>query len=270
MTKLSVLLPTYNEESMIVDCLESVRWADEILVVDSYSTDRTLEIASRYGVRIIQHKYINSAKQKNWAISQCAHEWVLQIDADERLEPNLQTEIQEIIKNPSADVNGYRINFRHHLLGKWARYSGLYPEYHLRLFRRDIGRFQDLEVDAHAIVPGKVATLQGHILHFGTETISRRLRTIDRYTRYEADEREKQGRHFSFLNVSIRPLAAFLYYYVYKLGFLDGMRGLIIASLKADFVFWTYAKLWEKQVKGENPSQLNAAPKKLDKNGSKG
>ena len=172
------------------------------------------------------------------------------MDADERLEPALQVEIQLLLKDPPEDVDGYRINFKHHLLGKWVRFSKHYPDYHLRLFRREVGRFQDREVDAHVIVPGKVLTLQGQILHFGTETISQRLRTIDRYTRYEADEREKQGRHYSWFNVSIRPLAAFLYYFIFKLGFLDGMRGLIIAVLKADFVFWTYAKLWELEELG--------------------
>jgi hypothetical protein len=175
------------------------------------------------------------------------------MDVDERLEPALQSEIQLLLKNPPEDVDGYRMNFKHHLLGKWVRFSKHYPEYHLRLFRREVGRFQDREVDAHVMVPGKEVTLQRHILHFGTETISQCLRTIDRYTRYEADEREKQGRRFSWLNFSFRPLSAFLYYFVCKLGFLDGMRGLIIAALKADYIFWTYAKLWEKQVKAEDP-----------------
>src|SRR3990170_296878 len=100
MPKLSILLPTYNEERNIEACLESIKWADEILVVDSYSTDRTLEIARYYGARIVQHEYINSAKQKNWAIPQCAHEWVFQIDADERLSPELQVEIQQILQHP--------------------------------------------------------------------------------------------------------------------------------------------------------------------------
>jgi glycosyltransferase involved in cell wall biosynthesis len=249
MPKLSVLLPTYNEEDMLHDCLESVKWADEILVCDSYSTDRTLEIARQYGARIIQHEYINSAKQKNWAIPQCAHEWVLQLDADERLEPALQDEIKAILADPPQGVDGYRINFKHYLLGKWIRHSGVYPEYHLRLFRRDFGRFQDREVDAHVIVPGEVRTFSGHILHFGTEKLSHRLHALDRYTRYESDEREKQGRHYSWFNVTVRPWAAFFYYYVYKLGFLDGMRGLILGVMKADFVFWTYAKLWEKDLR---------------------
>jgi glycosyltransferase involved in cell wall biosynthesis len=248
MPKLSVLIPTYNEESMIVDCLESVKWADEILVVDSYSTDGTLKIARDYGARIIQHEYINSALQKNWAIPQCAHAWVLQIDADERLEDDLQTQIREVLSDPLADVDGYRINFKHHLLRKWVRHSGVYPEYHLRLFRRDVGRFQDREVDAHLVVPARVITLQGHMLHFGMESVSHRLRAMDRYTRYEADEREKQGKHYTWFNVVFRPLAVFFYYYIYKLGFLEGVRGLILAVLKIDFIFWTYAKLWEKDV----------------------
>jgi len=249
MQKLSILLPTYNEEDMIVECLESFKWADEILVVDSYSTDRTLEIVRQYGARVIQHEYINSAKQKNWAIPQCKYEWILQMDADERLERSLQEEIKTILANPPQDVDGYRINFKHHLLGKWIRHSGVYPEYHLRLFRRDVGRFQDREVDAHVIVPGEVKTLNGHILHFGAERLSHRLHAMDRYTRYEADEREKQGRHYSWFNVTVRPWAVFLYYYVGKLGFLDGMRGLILAVIKADFIFWTHAKLWEKEVR---------------------
>lgn len=247
MARLSVLLPTYNEQDMLLDCLESVKWADEILVCDSYSTDSTLEIVRQYGARIIQHEYINSAKQKNWAIPHCANEWVLQLDADERLEPALQDEIKVVLQNPPNGVDGYRMNFKHHLLGKWVRHTGLYPEYHLRLFRRDVGRFQDKEVDAHVIVPGRVVTFNGHMLHFGTENISQRLRTVDRYSRYEADEREKRGRPYSFFAITLRPLATFLYYYFYKLGFLDGVRGLIVAAYKTDFVFWTYAKLWEKE-----------------------
>lgn len=249
MAKLSLLLPTYNEEAMIVNCLESVKWADEILVVDSYSTDRTLEIARQYGARIIQHEYINSAKQKNWAIPQCAHEWVLQVDADERVEPALQVEIQSILRTPSPDVGGYIGPTKNHLLGKWIKFADVYPDNRLRLFRRDKGRFEDKEVDAHIIVPGRVEFLQNHVLHFGMESISRKLSQLDRYTRYEADEREKRDRHFSWLNILFRPLAAFLYYYVYKLGFLEGIRGLIEAAYKADFVFWTYAKLWEKEIR---------------------
>jgi hypothetical protein len=179
---------------------------------------------------------------------------VLQLDADERLGPALQAEIQEMLKNYPPGVDGYRINFKHHILGRWIRRAGLYPEYHLRLFRRDVGRFQDLEVDAHVIVPGRVGILQGHIYHFGVESISHRMQSLDRYTRYESDEREKQGRRYSWFNLTIRPLAVFMYFYLFKFGFLEGTRGLILAFTKTDFVFWTYAKLWEKEVRaGKRP-----------------
>jgi glycosyltransferase involved in cell wall biosynthesis len=246
--KLSVLLPTYNEARNLAACLETVKWTDEILIVDSYSTDSTLEIARSYGARIVQHEYINSAKQKNWAIPQCAHEWILQIDADERLEPALQSEIREILKNPPADVDGYINPTRNHLLGKWVRGGGVYPDNRLRLFRRDKGRFENKEIDARVIVPGRVEYLIHHVLHFGMESISRRLDRLDRYTGYEADERKKRGRCYSWFNIAFRPLAAFLYNYIYKLGFIDGIRGLISCAYKADFVFWTYVKLWEKEV----------------------
>jgi glycosyltransferase involved in cell wall biosynthesis len=249
MEKLSVLVPVYNEQGNILECLESVKWADEILVVDSYSTDKTLEIARKYGARIVQHEYINSARQKNWAIPQCAYEWVLQIDADERLESTLQSEIQATLKNPPALVDGFINPTKNHLLGKWTKRADVYPDNRLRLFRRDRGRFEDKEVDARVVVPGKIEYLKGHVLHFGMESISRKLSEIDRYTSYESDEREKRGRYYSWFNITMRPLAAFFYYYIYKLGFLEGMRGLILAMWKADFVFWTYVKLWEKEVR---------------------
>ena len=251
MAKLSVLLPTYNEANILIECLETIKWADEILVVDSYSTDSTLDIASLYNARVIQHEYITYVKQKNWAIPQCKNEWVLQIDADERLEEALQADIQEIMRNPPNDVDGYRMPFKHHVLGRWVRNMNLYPEYHLRLFRRDVGHFQDKEVDAHVAVPGEVVTLNNHFLHFGVESISQRLLPLDRYTCYEADEREKQGRQFHWVDFIGRPIAAFLFYFFLKQGFRDGFRGVILSALKADFLFWTYAKLWEKEWRQE-------------------
>jgi glycosyltransferase involved in cell wall biosynthesis len=249
MAKLSVLIPTYNEESKLVDCLESVKWAEEILVVDSYSTDQTLKIAEKYGARIIQHEYINSAKQKNWAIPQCSYEWVLQIDSDERLEPALQDEIRKVLMDVPTDVNAFIGPTKNHLFGKWIRMMEIYPGNRIRLFRRDKGRFEELEIDAHIIVPDKVEVLKNHVLHFGFQSVSQKLLPLDRYTRYESDEREKQGRRYSWLNITIRPLAVFLYYYLYKLGFLEGVRGLILAVYRMDFVFWTYAKLWEKEMR---------------------
>ncbi|MFS8085050.1 MAG: glycosyltransferase family 2 protein, partial [Acidobacteriota bacterium] len=171
--KLSVLLPTFNNADIVRRVLESIHWADEILVVDSFSTDATLEICREFGARIMQHEYIQSANQKNWAIPQCSNEWVLQIDTDEVVTTELRHEIQSVLENPPAGVDGFRINFKHHVLNEWVKVCGLYPEYHLRLFRRDVGRFEDKEVHAHVLVAGEVRTLANHILHFGMTSLSK-------------------------------------------------------------------------------------------------
>src|SRR5260370_33210043 len=194
--KLKVLLPTFKNAEIIRPTIESIQWADEILVVDSFSTDETLDICREHGARAIQHEYVQSAKQKNWAIPQCAHEWVLQIDTDEVLDAGLREEIEAELENPPAGVDGFRINFKHLVLDQWVRVCGLYPEYHLRLFRRDVGRFEDKEVHAHVRVPGEVQTLGNHILHFGMTSLSKQLSNLDRYSRYQADELKKRGRHF--------------------------------------------------------------------------
>jgi len=248
--KLSVLLPTYNCENLVRECLEQVRWADEILVVDSFSTDGTLDIAREYGARIIQHEYINSARQKNWAIPQCSCEWVLQIDTDECLEPGLREEIRTILEDPPDEIDGYRIPFKHHILGQWIKVLNLYPDYHLRLFRRDAGRFEEKEVHAHVRVPGQVGTLQHHILHYGMPYITKQLCNIDRYSRYQADELHKRGKQLRWYHLVLRPLAIFAYYYLWRGGFTAGYRGFVVAALNTTFDFWTHAKLWEMRELG--------------------
>lgn len=254
--KLSVLLPTYNNADLMRDCLESVKWADEILVVDSFSTDTTLAICREYGARIIQRAYDQSANQKNWAIPQCAHAWVLQVDTDERLEPGLREEIEHILHEPEPGVDGYRLPFKHHVLGQWVRDAGLYPEYHLRLFRAAVGRFQDKEVHAHVSVPGRVLTLQHHMLHYGMPTITKSLANIDRYSRYQADQLQKQGKRFRWHHLLLRPIGIFVYYFIVQRGFRAGYRGLLIAAANMTYDFWAHAKLWELQE-----LNLKASPK---------
>jgi glycosyltransferase involved in cell wall biosynthesis len=254
--KLSVLLPTFNSVSIVRDCLESVKWADEILVADSFSTDRTLEICREYGARIIQHVYIQSAKQKNWAIPQCRFEWVLQIDTDEQLEEGAREEIQDAIAHAVAGVDAFRIPRKNHILGSWLRVSNLYPDYQTRLFRRDAGRFEDKEVHAHVRVPGEVKSLRHHILHYGMTSISKQLSNIDRYSRYQADELHKRGKRFHWHHLVLRPLAIFVYYYFWKRGITAGYRGFLVSAIDATFDFWTHAKLWELQTLG-----LDASPK---------
>jgi glycosyltransferase involved in cell wall biosynthesis len=254
--KLSVLLPTFNNADILRPTLESIRWADEIVVVDSYSTDATLDLCKTYGARILQHEYIQSAKQKNWAIPQCAFDWILQVDSDEILEVGLKQEIQSALEMVSAETNGFQIPFKHHILGEWVRVCDLYPEYHLRLFRRDKGCFQDKEVHSHVQVPGTVKTLDHHILHYGMTSISKQLRNVDRYSRYQADELHKRGKKFHWYQVTLRPIAIFMYYYFLRQGFTAGYRGVILSALNATFDFWSHAKLWELET-----FHLPASPK---------
>ena len=254
--EISVLLPTYNSAIVIRGCLESVKWADEILVVDSFSTDDTPEMCREYGARILQREYIQSAKQKNWAIPQCAHEWVLQIDTDERLEEGLCVEIQEAVARAEPEVQAYRVPRKNHVLGRWLRVADLYPDYQTRLFRRDAGLFEDKEVHAHVRVPGRVETLRGHILHEGMPYITNQLRNLDRYTRYQADELRKRGKRFRWHQLAVRPFAVFAYYFLWKRGFAAGYRGLLVSAVSASFDFWAHAKLWEMEALG-----LDASPK---------
>jgi len=238
------------------DTLESVKWADEILVVDSFSTDGTVEICREYGARIIQHEYINSASQKNWALPQCRHEWILQIDTDEVLETGLLEEIEDVLNSTSQSAHAFRLPRKNHVLGRWMWRAGIYPDYQVRLFRRDSCRWIDREVHAHVEVSGETKTLQHHLMHFGMPNISKQLRNLDRYTRYEADELHKQGIRFRWSRLTVRPWLVFFHRYVWLKGFLDGWRGLIVCAYFAIYDFLSQAKLWEMKELG-----LEASPR---------
>ena len=242
---ISVLLPTFNCAKTVRATLESVKWADEILVADSYSTDATLDICREYGARVIQHEYSNSARQKNWALPQCRHDWVLQIDSDEVLTEELREEIEKAAATAGPEVHAFRMPRRNHMLGRWVRFGGTYPDYQVRLLRRDCGRWREREVHAHIEVPGQVATLKSDLLHYDIPAIAKPLGNLDRYTRYEADELKKHGRSFRWHHLLLRPLGAFLYRYLWLQGFRDGWRGLIICGYWGAYVFFTRAKLWE-------------------------
>lgn len=243
--QISILLPTFNSAATVRDTLESIKWADEILVVDSFSSDRTLEICREYGAKVIQHEYINSAKQKNWALPQCRHEWVLQIDTDETLEAGLREEIQEAVASSAENVQAFRLPRKNHVLGRWMRHAGIYPDYQTRLFRRDSGHWIEREVHAHVVVPDQTGTLRRHIIHDGMPTIAKQLRNLDRYTRYEADELRKQGIRFRWSRLVVGPWAVFLHRYFWLRGMLDGWRGFFLCAYFAVYDFFSHAKLWE-------------------------
>jgi glycosyltransferase involved in cell wall biosynthesis len=231
----------------------------EILVVDSFSSDGTVEICGAYGARIIQHEYSNSARQKNWAVPQCRNEWVLQVDSDETLEPGAQEEIERAIAGAAPDIHAFRIPRRNHFLGRWMRHGGLYPDYQIRLFRRDQGRWDDREVHAHLRISGKIDTLSHSILHNDAPCIAVRIRNLDRYTRYEADELCKKGIRFRWHDLVLRPSVAFFYRYFWLQGFREGWRGFVQCAYTGIYVFLTRAKLWELEV-----LSVKRSPKVID------
>ena len=251
---LSVLVPTFNEERQIRDCLASVRWADEVVVVDSFSTDRTREIARARADRVLEHEYVNSATQKNWAIPQLAHPWVLIVDADERVTPALRDEILAVLED-SRGLDGFRIGRLNHFLGRRVRFCGWQHDSVLRLFRRDLGRYQDREVHADVIIAtGQVGRLRNQLLHYTFESFEQYLKKFDRYTSWAAGDRAKRTRRVGLTHLFFRPAWRFFRQYILQLGFLDGRTGLVICKLAAHSVFMKYAKLWERQEKEKSGS----------------
>ena len=254
----SVIVPTYNEQDNIEDCLRSVAWADEVLVVDSFSTDRTLEIARRFTSRIIQREYGNSASQKNWAIPQAAHRWVMVVDADERVTPELREEIQALLSR-GPDCGGYVIRRVNHFLGRRIRHGGWARDRVLRLWDRTLGHYQEKEVHAEVDVAGPVRELRHPLLHLTFRSWDIYLRKIDRYTSWGAEDLRKRGRRATAIDLVVRPMARFVKRYILQLGFLDGVPGLMITGIDSWAVFVKYARLWER-----NRSDPGAPPTGAD------
>lgn len=242
---LSIIVPTFNEEENIEECLRSVAWADEVIVVDSFSTDRTLEIARRHAHRILQREYVNSASQKNWAIPQAAHRWVMVVDADERVTPELREEIRALLAG-APEHSGYVIRRVNHFLGRRIRFGGWARDRVLRLWDRSRGRYQEKEVHADVEVDGSTGELRHPLHHITFRSWDSYLHKIDRYTSWGADEYLKKGRQATLLDLIVRPPARFVKRYILQLGFLDGVPGLMITGIDTWVVFVKYARLWER------------------------
>ena len=245
---ITVLLPTYNSEKSIKRTLDSIKWADEIIVVDSFSNDNTIQIASEFGAKVMQHEYINSAKQKNWAMQHCSHPWIFQIDSDEHLESNAEKVIRNSLSNASEDIHCFKMPRKNHVLGKWVQYGGLYPDWEYRLFRKDKGKWWDREVHSKIIVPGKIGELKTPLLHYGMPNIGKQISNLDRYTRYEADELQKTNSQFSFIKWILGPIFIFLKRYIYLQGFRDGWRGFFLAVYASFYIFVSHTKLLELKI----------------------
>jgi len=256
--RLSVIIPTFNVEAYLERQLETIReFADEILVCDSFSTDRTVEIASRYGVRVIQHEYITSAAQKNWAIPQAACEWVLILDSDELPEPDLITEIAAFLSSPSrAGIDLVWIPRKNLFWGEWMRFSSDYPDRQSRLFRRDKGRYDGREVHSHVVVPGQRIEFRNAILHDDFTDISSWWLKTNRYLRYELQEARKQGRVWSFRRQFLYPWIIFGRDYFMRGAWLHGIPGFFRVFLKVLTYLMVQFKIYEAELHSKSPDRV--------------
>ena len=268
MLEISAVIITLNEERRLPRALESLAVADEILVVDSGSTDRTREIAARHGARVISHPWEGYARQKNFAAAQAKFPWVLSIDADEVVTPELAGELRQIKENGPGDAAGFRMPRLAWYRGRWIRHSGWYPDPKLRLYDRRRGRWVGDYVHERVEVDGPVRALRGDLQHFTCDSLAEHFRTTDRYTTLAAQEAYNgQGGHGGETTAICRetpsicrfgrwiwpqaipmmlagPPWKFLETYCFRQGFRDGFPGLVIAAMAGYYVFQKYAKLW--------------------------
>ncbi len=243
MPPLTVTVITRNESANIAAALESVSWADEIVVIDAESADDTCAIARRFTPRVIVREWPGFVAQKNFAAEQACHDWILSLDADERVSPALATEITNVLAAAPAEA-GYRVPRACFYLGRWLRSTDWYPDYQLRLYDRRVSEWTGL-VHEGVRVNGPVGRLRADMQHLPYRDMADHLRTIDRYTTLAAKQMHEQGRAVGAAGLAARPLAAFLRNYLARGGWRDGAVGLVVSMLNSYYVFLKFAKLWE-------------------------
>jgi glycosyltransferase involved in cell wall biosynthesis len=239
--KISATIITFNEERNVPRAIESLRCCDEILVLDSGSNDRTVEIATGLGARVVEASWHGYAAQKNIAAELASHDWVLSLDADESVSEALEAEIWQI-KKGGPQFDGYTMPRLAQYLGRWILHSGWYPDRKVRLFDRRKAKWIGEFVHESVIVEGKVGHLKSNLLHFTCNSLSEHLRSMDTYTTLAAQEIVSRGKSVSFPSLLFDPPWTFLRTYIAKLGFLDGVEGLSIAYMAALYNFVKYSK----------------------------
>ncbi len=242
--RISAVITTFNEERNIADCIESLLWCDEVVVVDSFSTDRTPEIARAYEkVRLLQRPYMGSASQKNWSMDQTQYEWILIFDADERCTPELQAEITALLA-AGPETEAYTIKRRVYFMDRVIRFSGWQHDRVVRLLRRGAGRYPNKRVHADMQTKGPAPVLASPMLHYMIDSFQQYLPRIVTYGYWGAAQGWKTGHKSGLTEVFGRPVWRFLRMYVLQFGFLDGMAGLVFCMLQAFGTYLKWAVLW--------------------------
>jgi glycosyltransferase involved in cell wall biosynthesis len=242
---LSAAIVVLNEEERLRACLESVVWADEIVVVDAGSSDKTMAIAREFTDRALFRAWDGYGAQKNFALGQCRGDWLLSIDADERVPDALRDEIQATIRAERPEV-GYYLPRRNMFQGRWVRHGGLYPDWQLRLFRRGRGAFLERAVHESVRVDGPTGRFAAPLVHESYRSVADAVARLNRYSDLAAADLARAGRGGSLADLLVRPAWRFLSMYFLRAGFLDGWRGLVLAALHAHYVFLRAAKVRER------------------------
>ncbi len=245
MFPVSVVIITKNEEKNIEDALKSVADAEEIIVVDAFSTDKTVAICKAYTDKIFQHEWEGFAHQKQRAVDYAGGSWVLILDADERVPQELKTEITETLSN--TNHHGFYMPRQNYFIGKWIKHGGWWPDNTLRLFKKDNGRLEIREVHEKVVVEGSVGYLRNPLEHYTYQSVSDFVERMERYSTLAAIEIRKHSGRSGLFSLTVKPFATFLKMYLLRLGFLDGIRGLMLGTLYSYYTFLKYAKTWEKQ-----------------------
>jgi (heptosyl)LPS beta-1,4-glucosyltransferase len=243
MPQVSVVVLTRNEEDNIADCLDTVQWADETLVLDSLSDDATVEIARSKGAQVRERPFDNYALQRNAALEIASSEWVFFVDADERVTLELAQEIRQVVRRP--DLDGWWVPRRNYIFGAWIRHAGWYPDYQLRLLRRAKARYDERR-EVHELVEldGEAGYLRNTLVHYNYSTVKEFRQKQDRYTDYEARMLLESGQRARPWNFLLQPLRQFFWRYVTLRGYRDGWRGLLLSLLMAYYELTRYWRLW--------------------------
>lgn len=255
---LSLVITTFNEEKNISRCLESAKWADEIILIDSFSTDRTIELASKFNVKIIQREYPGSSRQVEFGINQTINDWVFVIDADEEISKELKEEIESILTAKEHSISAFEIPRKVFFLGKWIEHSGWYPDYQLRFFRKDSVSAVHAEVHGFFRAKTKAAKLQGLLYHYTYHTLYDYLQRINYYTSLHVSNKfsDPKNKKVRWYHLVVNPIGAFIRLFFSNRGYKDGFQGFILALFSSIYTMALYAKIWEYRKCKESSREL--------------